>query len=218
MRNLDECKAEIFRLGDKKIKQRKKRRMRTLSVCVPLCLCLVVFSATVLPTMLTAEDKNTKQPLTELEDESVGTTFYQYTQVEIIGFGGISLYRHVNEQAEVTYIAELFESFYSNNSGGTLNETGSPDYDAEKPSVPSPETPPNDGAENPNKPLYQKPPSFAIPETGRDGYLISFATEEGYKVEYILSGAVLRNEITGKTIILTGEQREELLSELTGGV
>ena len=98
-----------------------------------------------------------------------------------------------------------------------MNEAVSPDYGAEKPSVPSPETPPNDGAENPNEPLYQKPPSFGMPETSQGGYLISLTTEKGYKVEYVLSGVVLRNKNTGDTIVLTDTLKNKLLSELTGG-
>ena len=39
MRNLDECQAEVFRRSEKRIRERKKRRNRILSVCVPLVLC-----------------------------------------------------------------------------------------------------------------------------------------------------------------------------------
>lgn len=40
MRSLDECKAEIFRRSEIKIKQRKKTRNRILAACIPLCLCI----------------------------------------------------------------------------------------------------------------------------------------------------------------------------------
>ncbi len=40
MRSLDECKAEIFRRSEIKIKQRKKMRNRILAACIPLCLCI----------------------------------------------------------------------------------------------------------------------------------------------------------------------------------
>lgn len=201
MRNLEECKAEIFRLGDKKIKQRKKRRMRTLSVCVPLCLCLVVFSATVLPTMLTAEDKNTKQPLTELEDESVGTTFYQYTQVEINGFGDISFCSQINDSREVSDIAELINSFYY------LND--------------SEEYRPNDGVTIPTPPtssdeLFENPETI-LPDTGEAGYSILFTTDKGEKIEYILTGNALENKNTGDKMIITDDQMTELFSNFTGG-
>ena len=45
MRTLQECQAEVFRRGQRKIKQRRKRIQRTagiLLVCVPLCLCLAL--------------------------------------------------------------------------------------------------------------------------------------------------------------------------------
>ena len=40
MRNLDECRAEVFRRSEKRIAQRKKHRNRMISVCVPLVLCM----------------------------------------------------------------------------------------------------------------------------------------------------------------------------------
>ena len=40
MRSLEECKAEIFRRSEEKIKKRKQQRTRILAVCLPLCLCV----------------------------------------------------------------------------------------------------------------------------------------------------------------------------------
>lgn len=55
MREFNECKAEVFRRMEKGIKERKKRRNRIVACCVPLCLCITVFSAAILPAMLPAE-------------------------------------------------------------------------------------------------------------------------------------------------------------------
>ncbi len=41
---------------DKGIKERKKRRNRILMCCLPLCLCLVIWSVAILPAMLPAND------------------------------------------------------------------------------------------------------------------------------------------------------------------
>ena len=41
MRNLEDCKAEIFRRSEERIKERKRTRKRVLACCIPLCLLLV---------------------------------------------------------------------------------------------------------------------------------------------------------------------------------
>jgi len=55
MRNLNECKAEIFRLSEKRIAERQKRVRNAISLSVPICLFLVLFSATALPQMISRE-------------------------------------------------------------------------------------------------------------------------------------------------------------------
>jgi hypothetical protein len=42
MRDLETCKAEIFRRSENRIKERARQRRRALTLCVPLVLCLVV--------------------------------------------------------------------------------------------------------------------------------------------------------------------------------
>lgn len=198
MRNLDECKAEIFRLGEEKIKKRKKRRMRTISVCVPLCLCLAVGSVTVLPAMLPAgmTDSNDKVgfAIQESVEAAEGTQPMKYARVEIKGVGGTEFYNEVMEPLKTNYIANLIESFCSDDADGV---TGSID----------------------DEPSYQsKPPEELSPENSASGYLISFSTDKGVKAEYSLYGYALKDEATGKTVILTESQRENLLNEIAGGV
>lgn len=41
MRNLEDCRAEVFRRSEKRIKERKRKRNRVLAWCIPLCLLLV---------------------------------------------------------------------------------------------------------------------------------------------------------------------------------
>ena len=52
MRELNECKAEVFRRSDKRIKERRRKFNRVLALCVPLCLILTFFSVTILPSMM----------------------------------------------------------------------------------------------------------------------------------------------------------------------
>jgi len=46
MRELNECKAEVFRRSEQRIKERRKRR-RILALCMPLCVIIAVLSVTV---------------------------------------------------------------------------------------------------------------------------------------------------------------------------
>lgn len=46
MRNLNECRAEVFRRSENRIKERKKRRNRMLACCIPLVLCVTVLVST----------------------------------------------------------------------------------------------------------------------------------------------------------------------------
>lgn len=41
MRNLEDCRAEVFRRSEKRIKERKRKRNCALAWCIPLCLLLV---------------------------------------------------------------------------------------------------------------------------------------------------------------------------------
>ncbi len=54
MRNLNECKAEIFRRSEKRIIRQKKNKKLLLTWCIPLCLIIAVWSVTFLPAMMPA--------------------------------------------------------------------------------------------------------------------------------------------------------------------
>lgn len=41
MRNLEDCKAEVFRRSEERIKERKRTRNRVMACCIPLCVLLV---------------------------------------------------------------------------------------------------------------------------------------------------------------------------------
>lgn len=77
MRDLDECKAEIFRRMENGIKERKRRINRILTCCVPLCLCLAVWSVNLLLANTPMGANLNKQSLTNsLAGESAETGKY----------------------------------------------------------------------------------------------------------------------------------------------
>ncbi len=65
MRNLEDCKAEVFRRSEERIKERKRKRNRVLVCCIPLCLLLVVGGFWLKPLL---------QPMDEIEKINAGPT------------------------------------------------------------------------------------------------------------------------------------------------
>ena len=65
MRELNECKAEVFRRSDNRIKKRRRSVNRVLTFCIPLCLVLTIFSVVMIPGMLPVGTDNA-------ENESIG--------------------------------------------------------------------------------------------------------------------------------------------------
>lgn len=45
MRDLDECRAEVFRRSEKRIRARERVRRRVLTVCIPAVVCAVILPA-----------------------------------------------------------------------------------------------------------------------------------------------------------------------------
>lgn len=56
MKEISEYTAEVFRRSEKRIRERRKKRRRILTVCITFCLIAAVCSVTVIPEMLTVSD------------------------------------------------------------------------------------------------------------------------------------------------------------------
>ena len=67
MRELNECKAEIFRLGEIKLRERRRMRRRAVYTCVPVCVFAVALTFLVSPTLKTrsAGAESSTQPPTD---------------------------------------------------------------------------------------------------------------------------------------------------------
>ena len=67
MRNLDECRAEIFARSEKRIAKRRKIRRRIIVSLTPLCLCVVLF---VMLPIMRGPDKSVPMENAECAGES----------------------------------------------------------------------------------------------------------------------------------------------------
>lgn len=126
MRNLEDCKAEVFRRSEERIKERKRTRNRVLACCIPLCLLLVAGGLYIRP-LLEPVDESMKSGDTsmisdrELGGLSSGTTV-AFTSVTITSQtenGEVS-----RSVADANAVGELrgFLAMYFDMSGTTVKE------------------------------------------------------------------------------------------------
>lgn len=192
MRNLDECKAEIFRRSNEKIKERKRIRNRVLTWCIPAVLCIAVWSVTILPTMITPR-KDTAPETTDVLTEDKHTmdnAVYPYVEVEIRDISeGAAYYRRITDSMEATQVFNRIQNFYgADNVAPEVNENVVQD----------------------NVPDEQDMQA----SSKQNGYTVIFSTAEGESITYILVGNELRNTATGQRLILTDAQALELKEAL----
>ena len=87
MRTFEERKAEIFLRSENRIKQRRKNRRRILSVCIPLCVILIVGSAALPRLLPVGYDRVEQENSFEIKDESGDKLDYIVNDED--GFDGI---------------------------------------------------------------------------------------------------------------------------------
>lgn len=118
MREINECTAEVFRRSEKRIKERKRNRNRILTLCIPLCLIVTVWSVMILPAMLPASESNDNAAMGEsiggVNDtdgaENAGLV-HSFILVDVKGTGSQSLYHSTITDAPD--INDVFEQIYT---------------------------------------------------------------------------------------------------------
>ena len=61
MRTLEQCKAEVFRRSEEKIRKRKVVRRCVIAACLPLCLFMSFWAVMILPAMMPASADNAEK-------------------------------------------------------------------------------------------------------------------------------------------------------------
>lgn len=84
MRELNECKAEIFRRSEQKIKERKKKHMNFIAFCVILCISLTALSAIDLTLLSSEKNKDTEKTHTTQYDTDISSPLPEAT-ISIVG-------------------------------------------------------------------------------------------------------------------------------------
>ena len=124
MRELKEYKKEIFALGEKKIKERRRKIVKTMAICMPLCICIVMLGNLVMPALVSADKAS---PEREEAMDLMGSSEDRYTD----GFSLYSATVNTSDGISTRIIDEdtknkLFELFSVDDDGaGDLSdETG----------------------------------------------------------------------------------------------
>ena len=185
MREINECTAEVFRRSEKRIKERKKRRQHILMACIPLVLCLTLFSAFVLPAMMPAgsSDKNAAPESSNEQFSGAlgedGEGILSASFVEVSGNGVSNYYTSVEDVQSIM---------------GLLNGI-----------VAVPET---DDAED-----FVTNESTNT-TTEENGYKIVVTRSDGTTVEYLLLGTMLIDQATQEEFQMSEDTYIELTNAL----
>ena len=192
MRDLQECKAEVFRRSEKRIKEKKRHRRYALAVCVPVLLCVAVLSVYYYPEMKPT-DINAEAVTTNPVNEMYTTMEGSHTAIELfagsvsISGNGISL-SYTSEET-VEGIAQMLDQIL---------------LDAEK----SDEDTLKDFATSESV-------SSGVNQSGKEReYKILVKRGDDTVAEYLLMGPVLRNQTTQEQIRMSGDALTELKDAL----
>lgn len=204
MRNLEECKAEIFRRS----KIRIRRRRRILAACIPCVFCVVLSAVLLWP----SEGKSTDLPVVDgLTLETAVSMEYSLAEVRVAG-SGISLCHAEPETAGK--ILDLIEN--------------SAKYQTYSSAQDEPEVTPETYGEafdhtntdrhwiigGTGTDINNAGPTMAPPETELPAYTLTFVYRDGSTQIYTLTGYQLKNAATDQTRYLSPEDADTLLQLL----
>ena len=193
MRELNECTAEVFRRGEQRIKERRRKRNRVLAVCIPVCLTAAIWSAMDLPARgPAAETSDNAQAVLEIDGVAPGSCVCPYAEVEIQAAG------HCEEVADPAAVAEMFvavNALFADVDGNAQAVGENNRTDENFPSE----------ADNANLDLTG-------PTNHWKDYMITFTAENGSRAVYHLSGNTLADVSTNMTIFLNDSQLAGLMA------
>jgi len=185
MRDLKECQAEVFRRSEKRIKERKRRRNHILMACIPIVLCVSLFSVLNLPDMMSAGSSDFAAPemyANGLTEDMCGSLSCTVTKITVAGSGFSQSYTDLDQILRISN--QLYT--YETRGWGDGNSEVADD---------------EDGSEN---------ISGFISDSATAGYRITLVMHEGENARYLLAGNTLKNLITNQAHTLTQMQVNEL--------
>ena len=188
MRELNECKAEIFRRSEERIKHRKAVRSRILTACIPLCVILTFWSVFILPAMMPAgkegaQENNNPGNNTDAPDSFISAEI-AYSE------DGVLIRKSLSENEQITSlycsILDLFNEAAISASGidGVKNEN-------------------SNGSGN---------TSQGSNSVERNNIVITFVSSMGQRSVFTLNDNVLYDNLNKRKILLSQKQAEEFIA------
>lgn len=185
MRSLQECQAEVFRRGERKIKQRRRRRAGLILACVPLAVCLLL-----LP-------KNSKAEK-GLQDEQLAGNGISVVQVQIGD-------RVLTNQEDIRQFMTLMEGYSVQQS---IADSGIGAIEPE--AAPEDCEPPTENLDiNKDADAYHAADRYMAHETNK-GHTITLMLSDGTQTTYFLSENRLTDLKTGQVTVLSDGQAQRL--------
>ncbi len=199
MRELNECKAEVFRRSDNRIKERKRSRNRILALCLPLCLVLTILSVTTLPAIMPVGEESldgvTDDVSTndfEANSSDVNSKENNCVSVTVSGNGSERTITDASSVENVFYqIHDILEA-----NEGYMNSASNNNFIVN-----------NSGECVPPVNEQYKPNNI-------EKYTITLMSSDGSEQVFELYGAVLDDVESEKKIMLTKEQLNKLTAAL----
>ena len=198
MRNFDERKAEIFRRSENRIKERKRNRNRILALCVPLCLCIAILSVIYLPDMMISSDKSNTAEDMNMAGGFNGTSGFIYTSLDITDYNGLSDYtKKETDKVNIENIYNIIQSAFADEDDKETIEMQDK----------LPETQKGEGATKGDA----NGENHSSSHPSGTSYFLTFYTEDGKQIIYVLYENNLTNNATNESVILSKEQLSKLL-------
>lgn len=228
MRDLNECQAEVFRRSEKRIKEHKQHRKHILLACIPLVLCITLFSAFFL------RDTNRAAPEAPVATRPAmnapvgnwdGSSPVSVLRVEVSGLDFSQIY---TDTADIMLISDRLYTYsqsepecYEEPTESVLDEDykESVDTDDQHSIIADSDTSGTLKEEAPNENYTGSSGNDDLygvtSDSANGGYRITLMTDAGTQIEYYLSGNVLENRTTNQSRKLT-QLEAYTLKELLG--
>lgn len=217
MRELNECKAEIYSRSEKRIKERKRARNHIVTFSISLCLIISLWLIIALPPTLSSKDRNRSDIENsdivkdgEYSDTTHGTLTYVQVEVRDAASSGQSCVLN-NNTNDVSIIYDTIQSLFASTEE-SINEvenygTGEETFigtgsNEDVTSAPSEEV----------TQIEELTPGESLTELLK--YQIIFTKTNGKQIIFSINGDKLINESTRQEIVLTEAEKSEILSML----
>ena len=199
MRNLEDCRAEVFRRSKERIKERKRKRNLVLACCIPMCLFLIAGGFYIRPLLEPMDECAQAGGTNRIPDGGVVVGGYdytllsknmKYTSVEITDRTGVTeVSRKITDEMTVESLCGFMRTYFDTPTGkeSTL-----------------------DGKDSINDELELKYRS----EEKKADYELVFRSAEGETSTFRLYETTLYHVENNSVVILSGAQVTDLLSQL----